>query len=450
MDTIPRPASDTPTAPPTAGAGRATVVDRLGDGVAAALAATWLGGLVLLIRHRLVVSHDTMINYAHVWYVSKRLWGGHGIPFRMPVLGHGQAFAFPYGVVPWLTAAVARPLAGDWIVTLWLVLGLAGLLAATFLAFPELRRSWGVATVLLNPALVAAALIGQMPFTWAAALLLLAVAAWRRGRPGWATVLGALAQVTHPAVVAPIALGAVLVRLPFEAPAGRARLLRWYGLSLLPMIPAAWLVVRSPVFEDSSTAVKLANFVTTLAPRCLVLVIPVALVRLGRSARRAWVGPAAFAATAALLAVTWRPLLLPEASRSLWRQPDRAMLTFLHSPTFEPGATYRVLRVTDFKVSLYQLLKAGGRLDSEFFPESIVRRRWPSAQEYGEFLRRRHVEYVMIWGHYGRVFHTNDDQRLGELEACSPSAPVCAHLIERNPRWTLWSISPPAPSEGRQ
>jgi len=417
-------------------------VARVGDGIAALLGCAWVGGLGLLIRHRIVVSHDTMINYAHVWYVSKRLWGGHGIPFRMPVLGHGQAFAFPYGVVPWLTAAVARPLAGDWIVTLWLVLGIAGLLAATFLAFPELRRSWGVATVLLNPALVAAALIGQMPFTWGAALLLLAVAAWRRGRPGWAAILGALAQVTHPAVVAPIALGAVLLRLPFEPASGRARLLRWYGLSLLPVIPAAWLVVRSPVFEDSSTAVKAANFVTTLLPRCLVLVIPagmVLLARLGR--RRAWTGPAAFAFTAALLAVTWRPLLLPEASGSLWRQPDRAMLTFLASPTFEPGATYRVLRVTDFKVSLYQVIRAGGRLDSEFFPESIVRRRWPTAGGYGDFLRRRHVDFVMIWGGYGRVFHVNEDQRLAELEACGAGAPVCVHEVERNDRWQLWAIT---------
>ena len=68
-------------------------IERVGDAVAAALALAWIGGLALLLRHRLVVSHDTMINYAHVWYVSKRLWGGHGIPFRMPVLGHGQAFA---------------------------------------------------------------------------------------------------------------------------------------------------------------------------------------------------------------------------------------------------------------------------------------------------------------------------------------------------------------------
>ena len=425
------------------------LVDRIGDAVAAVLALAWVGVLALLLRHRLVVSHDTMINYAHVWYVAKRLWGGHGIPFRMPILGHGQAFAFPYGVVPWLTAAVARPLAGDWIVTLWLVLGIAGLLAATFLAFPELRRGWGVATVLLNPALVAAALIGQMPFTWGAALLLLAVAAWRRGRPGWAALFAALAQVTHPAVVAPIAAGAVALRLPFETGPGRRRLLRWYGLSLLPMIPAAWLVVRSPVFEDSSLTVKLANFVTTLLPRCLVLVVPVGLVLLSRLRLRGR-GPAAFAFTAALLAVTWRPLLLPEASRSLWRQPDRAMLIFLHSPSFEPGATYRVLRVPDFKVSLYQLIKAGGRLDSEFFPESIVRRRWPSAGEYGEFLARRQVDYVMMWGHYGRVFHVNEEQRLGELSACPPGAPVCARLLERNPRWALWAISRPAPPGGRQ
>ncbi|HYT38575.1 MAG TPA: hypothetical protein VEN99_03645, partial [Acidimicrobiia bacterium] len=242
-----------------------------------------------------------------------------------------------------------------------------------------------------------------------------------------------------------IAFGAVALRLPFEpAGDGRRRLLRWYGLSLLPMIPAAWLVVRSPVFEDSSTAVKLANFVTTLVPRCLVLVIPVGLVLLFRPGRRrAWTGPAAFAVTAALLAVTWRPLLLPEASGSLWRKPDRAMLTFLASPSFEPGATYRVLRVPDFKVSLYQLIRAGGKLDSEFFPESIVRRRWPAADEYGDFLRRRHVDYVMIWGRYDRVFHVNEPGRLAELGACGAGAPVCAREIERNARWTLWAVTRP-------
>lgn len=423
---------------------RSPTIDRIGDGIALALAAAWIAGLALQARHRLIVSHDTMINYAHVWYVSERLWDGYGIPFRMPVLGHGQAFAFPYGVVPWLTAAVARPLAGDWIVTLWIVLGMTGLLVATFLAFPELRRGWWAATLLLNPALVAAALIGQMPFVWGAALLLLAVAAWRGGRPGWAAALAALGQITHPAVVAPLALGLVALRLPFEPSGRRRRLVRCYGFSLLPVIPAAWLVVRSPVFEDSSSAVKVANFVTTLAPRSLVLAVPLVLVFLLRTAgaqRRAWVGPAAFGVTAALLAVSWRPLLLPEASGSLWRKPDRVMLRFLDSPSFRPGATYRLLRVPDFKVGAYQMLRAGGRLDSEFFPESIVRRRWPSAGEYGEFLRRRNVDYVMIWGGYARAFKVNEADRLAELEACGPGAPVCARLVERDMPWTLWAIS---------
>src|SRR5439155_27378478 len=120
--------------------------------------------LALLLRHRIVVSHDTVINYAHVWYVSERLWHGHGVPFRMPVLGHGRAFAFPYALVPWLTAAILRPLAGDWIVTLWLVGGVVGLGVATFAAFPELRRRWWADAILVNPALIAAALIGQLPF----------------------------------------------------------------------------------------------------------------------------------------------------------------------------------------------------------------------------------------------------------------------------------------------
>lgn len=416
-----------------------------------------------------------MINLAHVWYVSQRLWGGHGIPFRMPILGHGQAFAFPYGAVPWLTAAVFRPLAGDWIVTLWLVVGLAALLVATFVAFPELRRGWGAAVALLNPALVAAALIGQLPFIWGAALLLFGIAAWRRGHPAWAATLAGLAQVTHPAVVAPLTLGIVVAAAAFAwagateirssgmartvagateiRSSGRARtvagatdgqvevrrILQWYGLSLVPVVPAAGLVVASPVFEDSSTAVKLANFVTTLAPRSLVLLIPIALVFSLR--RRHWAGPVAFAATALLLAVSWKPLLLPEASGSLWREPDRVMLRFLDSPSFERGATYRLLRVPDFKVGAYQMLRAGARLDSEFFPESIVRRRWPSAAEYGGFLRDRRVDYVMMWGGYTRVFKVNEAERLAELAACDPGAPVCAREIERNMPWTLWAIT---------
>ena len=47
------------------------------------------------------------------------------------------------------------------------------------------------------------------------------------------------------------------------------------------------------------------------------------------------------------------------------------MARFVTSSAFRPGLTYRVLRTSDGKVGMYQVIRAGGRLDSEFFPESI-------------------------------------------------------------------------------
>src|SRR5690242_12180507 len=113
-------------------------VDGAGSGVLVLTVAAWAVVLALLAWHRVFTSHDTMISYAHVWYVSTRLWHGHGVPFRMPVVGHGAGYAFPYGFVPWMSAALLRPVLGDWVVTLWIVVGAVGTAAATFFALPEL------------------------------------------------------------------------------------------------------------------------------------------------------------------------------------------------------------------------------------------------------------------------------------------------------------------------
>src|SRR3974390_1882199 len=112
------------------------VLQWTGNGALILVIAAWAVVLALLLHHRVWASHDTMISYAHVWYISQRLWHGHGLPVRMPVLAHGQAFAYPYGFVPWTTAALFRPLLGDWVVTLWLVLGAIGSRVATFFPFP--------------------------------------------------------------------------------------------------------------------------------------------------------------------------------------------------------------------------------------------------------------------------------------------------------------------------
>src|SRR6266480_4824932 len=102
-----------------------------------------------MLRNAVFVSDDAISNYGHVWYVSDRIWRFHHFPWSMPVIGHGKALAFPYALVPWLSAALLRPILGDWVVTLWLVVGTVGLIAATFWAFPELRRGWWAAAVLV-------------------------------------------------------------------------------------------------------------------------------------------------------------------------------------------------------------------------------------------------------------------------------------------------------------
>ena len=47
-----------------------------------------------------------------------------------------------------------------------------------------------------------------------------------------------------------------------------------------------------------------------------------------------------------------------------------------------PGATYRVLRGGDGKLGMYHVLLAGGRLDSEMFPESMAIRSFATPSAY--------------------------------------------------------------------
>ena len=405
--------------------GRATLpgpawVSAGGATATAAAALAWVVMLGAILRHRVYVSHDTMISYAHVWYVSERLRHGHGIPLHMPVVGHGHGFAFPYGLLPWLTAAFLWPVLGEWGVTLWFVVGAVAVILATFAAFPELRRHWWAAAVLVNPLLVAAPVIGQMPFLWATALLLGAVALWRRGRRVPAVVLAALAQVTHPAVLMPITAGLVAGWLPWEA--DRRALLRAYVVSALVALPAALLVYASPVFQEASLATKLTNFAGTVLARGVVVAVPVALVALRRTGRQ-W--PAVAAVVLLLLANV--AVIGPLGGRYAWgalrRQPNETMLVVARRTGVVRGATYRVLRAGDGKVGTYQLMRLGARLDSEFFPESIDRRSFAGQEAYSAFLRRRRVDFVMVWATYDRKFRTNEHALLDRMShVAAPTA----------------------------
>jgi hypothetical protein len=397
-----------------------------------AASAGWALLLGSILGKPLYVSHDSVSNYAHVWYISERLWHDHVLPMRMPVIGHGHAFAFPYAFVPWLTAAVLRPALGDWVVTLWLVLGALATIAATFWAFPELTRGWWGAAVLVNPALVMAALSGQLPFLWGMAPLLAAIGAWRRGHPWPATACAAVAMLTHPAVVGPIAMILVAAWLPFEH--DRKRLVLQFAIAGVIAAPAAVLVAVSPVFSDSSTGVVVEQFIRTVGVRLTVVAVPIALVVL----RRQSTGGLAPTAFVALLLVN--PLLAGPDTNYAWgaplRTPDPATSAFIRSAAFAPGATYRVLGYSDGKVSMYRLIQHGARLDAELFPESINRRSWNDIADYTQFLQGRDVHHVMVWRSYDHRYHTNEHALLDVLaaegaDACPPARIRVGRVVQR-------------------
>jgi hypothetical protein len=66
---------------------------------------------------------------------------------------------------------------------------------------------------------------------------------------------------------------------------------------------------------------------------------------------------------------------------------------------------------------MYQLVQHDARLDSEFFPESIARNNWPDVTKYSQFLRKRRVDYVIIFRTYDREWRTNEHQLLRDLNS---------------------------------
>ena len=424
-----------------------------GKFVAAVFAAIWIAIGAIYLDHHVVQSSDSMNNYVHVWWIARELWHHGWLPWRMPVLGHGDAYAYPYGFVNWTVAALFWPLFGNWAVTLATVAGAVGCIVATFVAFPELREGWWAAAVLANPAIIESLLFGQQAFAWGAALLLFGIACWRRGRRFTAAILVGLAQATHAPIVLPIGLLLVLIAMWFVP--DRRALLRYYAISLVVALPAAILVFASPGYADSSERDRLVNFVGTLAPRLLVIALPFLFLWL-RSMRIRALAPLTVVVMLATNVALQEPLNVGFQWRAVTRSHDvstASLDNFLRSAEFEPGATYRVLRgAGDGKLGLYHVLLAGGRLDSEMFPESMAIRNFANLAEYEQLLCARHVDFVIAYDSYTSSRHTNEIALLAKLAAAPSSgagAPaVQVRPIERGPGHVVYQVTRTGCPEG--
>jgi hypothetical protein len=352
--------------------------------------------LALYLRHAIVLSSDSVNNHVHVWYIAHDLWHHARLPWRMPVLAHGQAYAYPYGFVNWTTAALAWPLFGNWAVTLWTAIGAVGCMFATFTAFPELRHG------------------------------------------GWAVVLVGLGQATHAAVVLPIGMLTVLVSLSFVV--DRREVLRHYALACVFSIPAVGLVFASPTIAQTSIGQQLSNLFITIGPRVIVVGLPLICLMLQRTGRPALAPVGLALALVGSLAFEIPLNVGQQWSALVHNGTDTTTLdTYLRSPDFVAGATYRVLRGNDGKLGVYDVLRAGGRLDSEMFPESMAIKSFRGPSDYATLLCARRVDRIVHYDTYETTRHTNEIAMIDALELHA-LAGVRLHPVARGPGWKVDAV----------
>jgi hypothetical protein len=273
-------------------------------------------------------------------------------------------------------------------------------------------------------------------------LLLFGVAAWRRGHPAWAAILIGLGQANHAAIVLPIGIVLVLYYLPF-AP-DRRMLLRWYALSCVMTLPAVWLVLASPTTEQSGAGTQISNFFITFGPRIILVGLPVVCVWLRRTGIRALapvgLGLAVIASLSFEIPLNvgqqWSALVHHGAPSSAGMA---SLDAYLRSPDFVPGATYRIVRGGDGKLGLYDVLRAGGHLDSEMFPESMAIRNFRDVADYAGLLCDRRVDQVVHYDTYDAARHTNEAALIDALEVQGTDG-VRLQVLAAGPGWKVDAV----------
>jgi hypothetical protein len=231
----------------------------------------------------------------------------------------------------------------------------------------------------------------------------------------------------------------VFGRLWFER--DRTRLLKAWVIATVPALPFAALVFASPVFVDSSLGTRVYEFFATLGPRGVIVLVPIAATWMRRRSAPQVAALVGSLACVVAIALTWGNQDMTWITKQLSRDPDDVMVAFTRADDFDPGLVYRVLRSPreDGKTSMYQVLKGGGTLDGEFFPESLLRDSFADEAEYSAKLRERAVDVVVLFDSYGHNERLMLDRLANSPHPCDGEL-VCVTLRRTEPLYRVYDV----------
>ena len=372
--------------------------------------------VVDLLAHPLFLADDSVQNYAHIWYISQQLFEHGRLPLRMSLLDGGSAVTFPYAFVPYLTGAVLFRAFDNWAVSLMMAVAVVGTVFAAGLVRPVMRDPWFVLLFIANPFFIDAVYAFQFPTLWSTVFFFLFVWAFERRRYVLAGALLWLTVSTHPIMggAAAASYGAFL--LARDRPKVRPLLL----LSLpvgVALIPFYWMMLLTPAVHENSLRTIVFSVLDVLPRRGSILFLPFVFTILAPQIRRFYRPAFATVGMMALVGILFATGPLNRHHGSYYgavHGSSDIYAAFFVSPSYQPGATYRVLEPNEREDGMYRFMRRGAVLSSEFFSESVFRRSWTESQ-YACFTTFKGIDYVALERAYQRDFATNEQALVQSL-----------------------------------
>ncbi len=411
---------------------------RLGAGLAIGVLAAFAGFLAIVLFHTVYLGNDSAQSYGRVWFIEHALRAGHGIPLRMPNLDGGRAFTFPYGAIPWIPAAFARPLLGDWAVTATMVLGVSLLVVGITKWQPKTATPVVLAVVLLNWQLWNATLQFQLPTIWALAFAAFSGYQFDRGHARSGALLAVAAFIAHPLMGG---VGLALTVLAQMESTRRLPVMRvlWITGAALLAAPAIWTFLHLPAVAHVGRWEWITP-VQIMLQRTSMLWWPWLCQRAIPLVRR-WQVPLLLIG---IVLLTWNFAgSNPQSARwaSLPRFPD-----YIGAGLVDPQARYRVLTMSNQEDGMVQLMQAGAVLAQDFFDESVERRSFGSTEEYRCFLVRKGADRILVQGTWTEhtLRDTSNEVQLLDTLVAEGQAALTFHGSNGTLEYTLLSPPPAA------